>query len=107
MARQLRYSLRALLRLAADEPLALMGHRFGESPSCISKIQPAVECTIPSPQRRQAMREYHVKQCPLTLTIGEVLDGSLCWEYLGARRSAVYEKFRIAPFLFPRRRKTN
>jgi hypothetical protein len=53
------------------------------------------------------MRECHVKQCPPTLTIGEVLDGSLCWEYRGARRSAVYGKFRIAPFLFPGQRKTN
>ncbi|MGH7251326.1 MAG: REP-associated tyrosine transposase [Nitrospiraceae bacterium] len=56
------YSAAWLLRRSANEPLALVARRFGVSPSRISKIQRAVECTIPSPQRRRAMRECQVKQ---------------------------------------------
>lgn len=51
-----------LLRRSANEPLALVARRFGVSPSRISKIQRTVERTIPSPQRRRAMRECQVKQ---------------------------------------------
>ena len=51
-----------LLRRSANEPLALVARRFGVSPSRISKIQRAAECTAPSPQRRQAMHECQVKQ---------------------------------------------
>ena len=64
MAHQLRVCVKGVLRLAGDEPLALMGHRFGESPARISKIQRAVDCSIPSPQRKRAMRKCQVNQCP-------------------------------------------
>lgn len=51
-----------LLRRAANEPLARVAKRFGVSPSRISKIQRAAECTVPSSQRRQAMQQCQVKQ---------------------------------------------
>jgi len=47
------------------------------------------------------MRECQVKQCPPALPIGEMLDGSVWWEYRGARRSVVYREFRISQLIFP------
>jgi len=47
MAHQLRVCVKGVLRLAGDEPLALMGHRFDESParSRVFDPQPTTEAS--------------------------------------------------------------